>query len=111
MKQPDKALEKVDSVLAAEVGSYPVSAHSARGLALLALNQPAEARNELQKVLLGIDQLLSRSCDLILVEALSQKHLVPELCQRYLDVVESKAREDGEERVLKRVLKIKELLE
>jgi tetratricopeptide (TPR) repeat protein len=110
MKQPTQALERADAILAFEDNSYHLTAHEIRGLALLALDQPEEASKELQTVFLGIDQLPSQSCDLILVEALSQKHLEPELCQRYLDAVETKAREEEEDRVLKRVLKIKALL-
>ena len=110
LKQPEKALERANAVLACEANTYHLAAHGTRGLALLALDQPEKASEELKTIFQGIDQLPSRSCNLMLVEALSRKQLVPELCQRYLDAVESKAIEEGEDRVLKRVLKIKALL-
>jgi tetratricopeptide (TPR) repeat protein len=112
MNQPERALEKANVVMASTAADHGEiqEVNVIRGLAFLGLGLPKKAINELQTIVSHVDHLASQSCDLMFVEALCQKNLEPELCQRYLDVVESKAREDGEERVLKRVLKSKELL-
>ena len=48
--------------------------------------------------------------DLTLVEGLAHRGLGVEICRRYLSLVESKAEEDGETRVLAKVAEIQSRL-
>jgi len=119
MDRPAEALEIASAVVGfesedpavseSEVAAIRREARAIRGLALLGLDQPEKAIEELQ-ALCSPAQLPSLSWDLTLVEELSRRQLAPGSCRRYLDLVESKAREESEARVLEKVLEIKALL-
>lgn len=114
MKQPGEALKKVSTVLEAppEGSAVRHEIHAIRGLAFLGLDQPEQAIEELQVLCSEASppQLPSVSWDLTLVEEFLHRHLAPQLCQRYLELVESKAKKEGETRVLERALQLKSTL-
>ncbi|NJO21271.1 MAG: hypothetical protein HC838_16190 [Spirulinaceae cyanobacterium RM2_2_10] len=115
MKQPVEALAKVNAVLespAIDNLLVHLEARSIRGLALLALNQNDEVVAELRAACLEVSSanLASISLDLTLVEELSRKHLATDLCCHYLELVKSKALEEGERSILKKVREINSFL-
>lgn len=110
MARPEQALEIVDEVLKSETKSQSVrqEAHSIRGLAFLALEQSDRAIEELQAIslMLSLAAQPALSCDLTLVEELIRQRVAPRSCRSYLELVESIARENREERVLDNVLRL-----
>jgi len=120
MDRPDQALEAVNAAVSfrsddpavsdSEVTAILAEALSIRGLAFLRLGQPEKAVQELEALhsMLSSPGLPSLSCDLTLVEELSRRRLAPRLCRRYLQLVEARAREEKERRVLERVLAVKQ---
>jgi len=114
MSQPGIALQKVDSALdqldqTAGNAALSQDARAVRGLALLALGEPEKATIELSTMhrLLAETDLPSLSCDLTLVEALCRQPSARRICSRYLKLVEARARNEGETRVLNKILELK----
>jgi tetratricopeptide (TPR) repeat protein len=113
VNQPERALKKVDPLVAAPSDDPGVrqQARAIRGMALLSLNQPDAAIDELEAICTELPaRLAAVSLDLTLVEGLAQRGVGVEVCQRYLSFVESKAKEDGEARVLAKVAELQGVL-
>jgi tetratricopeptide (TPR) repeat protein len=112
--QPERALEKVDPLVVAPSDDPGVrqQARAIRGMALLSLGQSEAAIDELEAICAELPpRLPAVSLDLTLVEALVRNDLGVEVCWRYLSLVESKAQEDGETRVLAKVTELQGLLQ
>jgi hypothetical protein len=111
--QPERALQRVDPLVVAPSDDPGVrqQAPAIRGMARLSLNQPDAAIEELAAISSELPaKLPAVSLDLTLVEGLAHRGLGVEVCRRYLSLVESKANEDGEIRVLAKVADIQSLL-
>ena len=120
MGRPSQALEATNAAVSfqsddpavsdSQVAAIQAEALSIRGLAFLGLGQPEKAVQELEALLstLSSSGLPALSCDLTLVEEVSRHCLAPNLVQRYLELVEARARAEKESRVLERVLAVKQ---
>lgn len=107
MSRPADALEKVDEVLESERNTVAIrqECRAIRGLSLLALGRSEKAAAALiaMSAELSSTQLPSLSCDLTLVEELVRSRLAVSECRAYLELVKSRAANDGDDRTLDRV--------
>ena len=113
VNQPERALTKVDPLVVAPSDDPGVrqQARAIRGMALLSLDRPHAAIDELAAICTELPaRLAAVSLDLTLVEELAQRGLGVEVCQRYLSFVESMANADGEARVLAKVAELQGIL-
>lgn len=108
MDQPKRALEKVNPLMEAiQDPAARQAARAIRGIALISLDQQEAAIQELKAMHTETPaELPALSRDLTLAEVLLRNSLGAEVCRRYLALVESKAQEDGEARVLAKVAEI-----
>ena len=114
MHEPADALTRVDQMIARGLASAPADLEclALKGICHLFLGEANDSISTL-KIMISKLRFLetpSLSCDLTLVEELSRKHVAAKECLVYLDLVESKAREEGNARSLARVLELKALL-
>jgi hypothetical protein len=113
MGQPERALKKVDPLVVAPSNDPGVrqQARAIRGMALLSLDQPDAAIDELEAICAELGaRLPAVSLDLTLAEELVRNEVGVEICRRYLSLVQSKAQEEDEARVLAKVTELQGLL-
>ena len=115
MSRPADALAKVDEVLESHHHTAAIrqECRAIQGLSRLSLGQSEEAVAALTAMSaeLSSAQLPSLSCDLTLVEELARGRLAVAECRIYLDLVESRAEDDRDDRTLDRVLALNALLQ
>jgi tetratricopeptide (TPR) repeat protein len=112
MNQPKRALEKVNPLMdSIQDPAAHQAARAIRGIALVSLDQPDAAIDEMEAICeefpVGLPAV---SLDLTLVEVLAHAGVATDVCRRYLSLVESKAKQDDDSHVLARVAELQDLL-